>query len=96
MQTTKPGMTKRQALLALLGAAPILAYGNQVDLKTSGFRIDASTSSDISLLQLDLIVTEANRPDALFLKVTVNGKEEVRISLDEALQILKDDGGNKP
>jgi hypothetical protein len=92
MQTTKSGMTKRQALLTLLGAAPILAYGRQGDdIETRGFRIDATTTSKTSLLELNLIVTDANRPDILFLLVTINGKEEVRISIDEALRILKDD-----
>lgn len=97
MQTTKPGMTKRQALLALLGAAPILAYGRQEnDVKVRGFRIDATTDSATSLLELNLTVTDANRPNLLFLRFTINGKEKVRISLDEALRILKDDGKVTP
>ena len=93
MQTTKPGLTKRQALLALLGAAPILAYGRQGDdIKARGFRMEATPDGAFSLLELRLTIAEP-RPvgEVLFLRVFVNDKEEVRISLDEALRILKDD-----
>ena len=93
MQTTKPGLTKRQALLALLGASPIIAYGRQEDdIKARGFRMEATPDGAVSLLDLRLTIAEP-RPagDVLFLRVWVNGKEEVRVSLDEALRILKDD-----
>lgn len=91
-------MTKRQALFTLLGATPIIAYGNQEDSsKARGFRLDAIPDATVSLLELRLTLSE-RRPsgDVCFLRVWVNGKEEVRISLDEALRILKDDGKATP
>ena len=99
MQPTKPGMTKRQALLALLGAAPILAYGRQEDdIKSRGFRIDIQRGDNtLSLLELRLKIAEPRTPgDVLFLRVFVNDKEQVRISLDEALRILKEDWDTTP
>ena len=93
MQDQKTGMTKRQALLALLGAAPIIAYGNQESIKARGFRIDARPDDTVSLLELRFTLADSQpREKVLFLRVWVNDKEQVRISLDEALRILKDEG----
>jgi hypothetical protein len=90
MQTPKPPkLTKRQALLALLGAAPVMMFGQE--FKPGGIRlaIDAKTIGRVSLLELGLILPEPRDGKALFLRVTVNGKEELAISIDEALAILK-------
>lgn len=90
METPQPSkMTKRQALLVLLGATPVLAYGQE--FKPGGIRygFEPKTEDRVSLLQLNLTFPEPHDGKALFLKVVVNGKEELVISVDEALEILK-------
>ncbi len=82
-------MTKRQALLVLLAATPVLAYGQKFE--PGGFRVDLpERDSHVVLLQLNLTLPEPRDGKALFLKITVNGKEELAISMDEALRILKE------
>ena len=88
-------MTKRQALLALLAAVPVLSYGRQPNpkaLKPTGRRLDVDVDKSISqfaLLELNLTTNQLGQPALLFLKITVDGKEEVKVSVAEAIQILK-------
>ena len=90
MQTPQPPkMTKRQALLALLGATPALAYGQEFAPGGLRFGIDAKAMERVSLLELRLTLPEPRDGKALLLRVVVNGKEELTISVDEALEILK-------
>lgn len=79
----KPGMTKRKALLALLGAAPALMYGQEFTVKLP------EGSGDAVLVELRFDAEQGLDTNVLFLRVLVNGKEEVRVSLREALDILK-------
>lgn len=84
------GMTKRQALLAILGAAPVMAYAQPgEEIKPRGFRMDASGTSTTGLMDLRITLPESGAGEFLFLRVTVNGKEEVRVSIAEAIRILK-------
>lgn len=93
MQTPKR-MTKRQALLAMLAAAPIIAYGQsrpgakEKELKFAG---KGSAGDSITLLDLDVDFGggSLDPKDIVFLRVTVNGQERVKLSLTEALEILK-------
>jgi hypothetical protein len=90
METPQPPkMTKRQALLALLAATPVLAYGQE--FKPGGLRLelDGKRYDRFSLLELNLTLPEPHNSKALFLRVVVNQKEELTISVDEALEILK-------
>ena len=79
----KPGMTKRKALLALLGAAPALMHGQEFTVELP------EGSGDVVLLELRFDADQGLDTNVLFLRVLVNGKEEVRLSLREALDILK-------
>lgn len=86
----KPGMTKRKSLLALVGAAPALAYGQQAEEAGLEYRVALPPGSGtMTLLQVSFDVKAGLDAEVLFLRVLVNGKEEVRVSLREALDILK-------
>jgi hypothetical protein len=91
----KTNLDRRRALLTLLAATPVLAFQTPGEtFKPLGFRVDATAyDSTTSLLDLRLNFPEAGDREFLFLRITINGKEEVRLSIKEALGILRGPGG---
>ncbi len=91
-----PGkLTKRQALLVLLGTIPVMAFGRQGHTDgnegphTLMYWGNTPEEGGTSLLVIDFQTPKSPRSRTDFLVVRVDGKEECRISLQDALDILK-------
>jgi hypothetical protein len=91
----KTDPSKRRALLTLLAAVPVLAYqtpgeeSKGLEFKPRGFRIEATGTSAVSLLDLSMTFPEAGSGEFLFLRIRINGKEELRLSIKDAMDILR-------
>lgn len=82
--------SKRRALLTLLAAVPVLAFATPgEDIKPKGFRVEATGESSFSLLDLSMTFPESGAGEFLFLRIRINGKEELRLSVKDAMDILK-------
>lgn len=94
MPSTTP-LARRRALLTLLAAVPVLAYQTlgentkPLDFKPRGFRVEAQGTSLVSLLDLSMTFPESGAGEFLFLRIRINGKEEVRLSIRDAMDILR-------